>query len=121
MIHNLTVHQLTQDQKNENAVEVREDIKREVISILNFENMPTSEMLQERALKLAELAKENNMKKVLIGSGVPAFNYFLVKELKKSGIETVYSFSKRVCVETHGENGEVKKEYIFKHEGFYLA
>ncbi|MGL4997824.1 MAG: hypothetical protein ACRC5T_02375 [Cetobacterium sp.] len=121
MIHNLTVHKLTLDQKNESAVEVEENKRREILSILNFEHMPTSEILQKRASELAQFAKENKMEKVLIGSGVPAFNYFLVKELKKLEIKIVYSFSKRVCVETHEKNGKVKKEYIFKHEGFYCV
>ncbi|MGL5962855.1 MAG: hypothetical protein ACRCZ2_00415 [Fusobacteriaceae bacterium] len=118
-IYNFTVHTLTNEQKQDGAVEVNEDIRSHILKILNMENMPSSQILYKRALELADIAKKNNIKKILIGSGVPAFNYFLVKKLKDIGVEGIYSFSKRVCVESHCTNGEVKKEYVFKHLGFY--
>lgn len=118
-IYNFTVHKLTDEQKEQGAVEVSEDIRNQILNILNFEEMPSLQILNNRASELRYIAIKNNMRKILIGSGVLAFNYFLVKKLCEVEITPFYSFNRRVCVETHKGNGEVKKEYTFKHLGFY--
>lgn len=58
-IYNFTVHTLTQEQKEEGAREVSEEIKLEILQILNFQSIPSIGILNERAEKLINVAEKN--------------------------------------------------------------
>jgi hypothetical protein len=127
---NLTQHELTAEQK-EDAYWVRFDSYNgtnsniEIKKLLTFEFQPDTAEIQERAEKLAEIAEgiflqldpeEALPHKTLIG-GAPYLMGPLEKELHKRGIQPMYSFSKRVSIETTNEKGIIKTS-TFKHVGW---
>lgn len=120
---NCTVHNVTATQMADGAIEGSKEFKERVAELLTIKEMPISDDLIARAKEYAELVKEEmvnlDSNVVLIGSGMPSHQFYIVQELINLGIEYCYSFSKRVCTETHEPNGGVKKVYNFVHEGFY--
>jgi hypothetical protein len=57
----------------------------------------------------------------MLGSGIPAFNFFVIEEFNKVGLKAVYAFSQREVVETTNPDGSVVKTAVFKHVGFFPA
>jgi len=114
-IYNLTNHIPTEEQKQDGIVELPPTIKAEIRELINFEELPSKEELQERAQKITRILLAHNIKKVLIGGAV-FFMPILVWELNANGITPYASFSKR-DVEEYKENDTVIKKVKFKHIG----
>lgn len=115
MILNLTQHPGTPEQGVTEPWN-----KKEIQDLLTFEEVPTFELLCERADKLATVAATAGAEKVMIG-GAPFFMGYLVAELRIRGIEPLYAFSKRVVIETVATDGKVSKTAVFKHVGWVPA
>jgi len=112
MILNLTQHPASPEQRKSGVVEPSG--KSEIKNLLTFEEPPSKNEMRTRAIKLTNMAHNQNAPKVMIG-GAPFFMSSLEKTLKEKGIEPIYAFTKRV-VQENPETGE--KKSIFKHEGF---
>ncbi len=84
-------------------------------SFLLFEEIPTKEEILQKAQEIAFMAEGYSA--AMIG-GAPYLMAPLQEALKKKGIKTLFSFSKRVSEEIQTPNGEVKKVITFKHLGF---
>ena len=125
VILNCTQHKATYDQINKGVMDIVVPyIRKKVVDLITFEEIPTQEILKYQANTLAnyliEINKthyQNQINKVMIG-GAPYFMSHLEKALKNAGFTPVYAFSKRVCKEEHQPDGTVKKTFFFKHLGF---
>lgn len=117
-ILNLTQHKASLEQVETGVVEPC--CKEVVIDLLTFKGLPTKEDILERAEQLAEIAKEYHYSKVMIGGALWLMGP-LEEALKKRGIQPLYAYSKRDCVEEPQEDGSVKKTMVFKHLGFIEA
>lgn len=134
---NMTQHTLTTDQidgfNGFNGIagdvyltlEPNPACKQVVQKLLTFETIPTSETINDRAEKLAQmcigmvsanLPSEGEIY-ALIG-GAPYLMASLENALRERKIHPVYSFSERQSVETTMPDGTVKKSNVFKHVGF---
>ena len=118
-IVNLTQHEVTEDQYKDGVFDVDQFDKYLIRKYLTFDEIPTVEEMEERAFWMAKIAYKYSYL-AMIG-GAPYFMPYLIKELEKLGIEAVYSFTKRVSVDSIGESGEVVKKSVFKHIGFVPA
>jgi len=124
-ILNCTIHNLTQSQIADGAIEPSEEIKNQIKEILLVNGIPTRKELMQRAEKFAKLAKlaisdyKDDEIKILIGSGTPSIQPYIFQELESIGIKFVYSHSDRVCKEVHNTDGSVSKTFIFEHKGWY--
>ncbi len=112
IIINLTQHAGTPEQgvtdpENKSAVQ----------AALTFDTIPSKEEMAERAIFLANIAKESCAKKAMIG-GAPFFMSALERALLDVGITPLYAFSVRESVEKAAEDGTVTKTNVFKHIGF---
>ncbi len=116
-ILNLTQHNAVSEQMESGVVEPTPEEKAQIKSLLTFEELPTRELLQERAEKLAQMVAEKGYHRALIG-GAPYFMPHLERALKKRGITPLYAFSKRESVERTLPDGSVQKVQVFKHLGF---
>ena len=117
-ILNLTQHAATQDQAEAGVFEPRD--KAAVQDLLTFDSPPREEEIVDRAHLLASLAlreHEGERGMVMIG-GAPFFMSSLERALRQRGLIPVYSFSVRESVESHLEDGTVKKSVVFRHAGF---
>lgn len=112
MIYNFTQHKTTIDQLEDGICDV--DNQAFVQELLTFDDIPSVEELQERAVKLAEYAKSLNAEKVMIGGAFYLITR-LAKEMNKRGIKVCYSFSKRHSVDEIQPDGSVVKKVLFKH------
>ena len=117
MIYNLTQHDVTEDQKAENIIDVED--KEYVRNLLTFDDLPDDEIINNRAVLLAEYADKINAKEVMIGGALYLMPP-LIKELRKKGIIPYYSFSKRISFDEH-INGSVIKRTCFRHVGLIEA
>ena len=114
-ILNLTQHPATEDQAAEGVFEPAN--KQEIQKLLTFTEVPSSDVLHQRAARLAEIAKEHGVESAMIG-GAPFFMSTLEKALNEVGVEPLYGFSLRTIVEETASNGEVKKTSVFVHAGW---
>jgi hypothetical protein len=116
-IINLTQHQATPEQLTEGVFEVVD--KDLVKTLLTFDDLPTEKDIIRRSAKLAAIALAYDADAAMIG-GAPYLMCHLETALLEEGISPMYSFSKRVSVESANEStGEVTKTNVFKHIGFY--
>ena len=121
---NLTQHNPTQDQiaaaAAEGAVfrEMREEHRKQVISLITFDDAPSVEDMTNRANQLAEIVSHYAQGGVVMIGGAPYFQRYLEDALMAWGHTPCYSFTKRVAVESEGPNGEVVKSSKFVHEAF---
>lgn len=125
MIINLTQHVATQDQIAAGVVEPSAEDKKNIQSLLTFEELPSVEDLEGRAYSLATLvtnmgSANASHHKVMIG-GAPFFMGRLAAALKAQGHRPVYAFSRRESVDQHQPDGTVRKVAVFKHLGFVGA
>lgn len=122
-ILNCTIHNLTQSQIADGAIEPSEEIKNQIKEILLVTGIPKRIELMKRAEKFAKLAKlaisDYDEIKILIGSGTPSIQPYIFQELENLNIKFVYSHSDRVCKEIHNADGTVTKQYVFEHKGWY--
>ena len=112
MIYNFTQHAASAEQLEAGVVALSPELEARVRSLLTFDNIPSPKDLYNRAVQLADLAKDLKADTVMIG-GAPFFMGALESALLAQGIQPVYAFSKRVSVEKDGV-----KTSVFKHEGF---
>ena len=115
MILNLTQHKPTEEQIKAGVIDPSE-IKSEIQALLTFDEIPSKEEMEERAIRLARIVYSEGINKAMIG-GAPYFMSTLERVLKENGIQPLYAFSKRVVEEVETENG-FEKKVIFKHLGF---
>ena len=137
VILNLTQHTATPEQREAGVYDPKtpEDIK----AALTFNELPSKQEIETKALTLAALAVkevfhqvledrpaseemldiESQMlgMRVMIG-GAPYLMAPLEKALRDANLTPVYAFSKRESVEVILDNGDVRKTNIFKHLGF---
>ncbi|WP_436658711.1 hypothetical protein [Acinetobacter sp. P1(2025)] len=114
-IVNLTQHSASQDQIAVGVFDLADTTA--LKGLLTFADLPTAQDIQERAEKIAQLAKAENVTSAMVGGA----GYLMPKleaELIKVGIKPLHAFSQRVSVETTNDDGEVVKTNVFKHVGF---
>ena len=114
-ILNLTQHPATKEQIEVGVIEPYE--KGVIKVLLTFDEIPTKDEMEDRAIRLARICFEENCDAAMIG-GAPYFMGTLEKILKLGGIQPLYAFSKRVVKEIQKEDGSVEKKTTFKFEGF---
>ena len=115
-IFNLTQHAASPEQIEAGVVDFPADVRREISSLLTFEEVPTKLDMVRRAQALARLAVECSLHRcdcAMIG-GAPFFMAHLEKSLILVGIRPLYAFSRREAVD--GPDG--KKLSVFRHAGF---
>jgi len=124
VIINMTQHKSTKDQRKQEVIDLPEILRKDLVSLLTFNEMPSKEEIENRANSIKELAlkaikiinAEGKEVAFMVG-GAPYLMPSLVQELKKIG-KVLFAFSKRVTEETTLPDGSVEKKMIFKHEGF---
>ena len=117
-VFNLTKHQMTPDQIAAGGLNVPS--AQAATELHDFVVMPTAADMQLRASALMSLAQEAG---AVAGDGVMLAGamYFippLVDAARDAGFVPTLSFTQRVAVEKPLEDGSVKLEYIFRHEGW---
>lgn len=121
-ILNLTQHRASNEQLAAKVIDLDDKEREQLIELLTFEDIPTSEEMFERASAIADLANTFNsngvLKYAMIG-GAPFFMGYLESALADPviGLQPIYAFSKRVS-EEKVVDGEVIKTTKFKHIGF---
>ena len=122
-ILNCTIHDATESQKLDGAIEGSQEFKEAIKKELLVIGMPTRELLEGKAKNFALLVvkemKKTGASEAMIGSGMPSHQPYITYFLETSEVKYCYSFSKRECIEEHQLDGSVKKTFIFVHEGFY--
>ena len=116
-ILNLTQHVATQEQILWGVVEPRQEAKPWIKELLTFQEIPSMEVIEDRAASLAYIAAEHGIERAMIG-GAPYLMAPLEKHLKKAGMQPCYAFSKRVVKEEQQEDGSIRKTTVFRHCGF---
>ena len=119
-ILNLTQHPATEDQLLAGVVEPLKAEKKDIKSLLTFTDLPVKEQVVHKAVALAYIAKGCGADAAMIG-GAPYLMPELAKQLKDVGIKPLFSFTERVVQKEVGEDGNVVKTSIFKHQGFVEA
>jgi len=117
-ILNLTQHEATPEQEKVGVIEPLS--KGEIRMLLTFEHVPTAREIKQRAMRLAEIASDHNIKYAMIG-GAPFLMSALEIALLDKSIVPLYAFSRRETIETPLPNGKVIKKSIFKFEGFVFT
>lgn len=112
-IFNCTQHKETREQIDSGVYSVTEYVE-SIQELLTFVLIPTQSEMDDRAKKLAVMAKITGAKEVMLG-GAPFFMSTLEKAMIDVGIRPIYAFSERVSIE-NAETG--KKKSVFKHKGF---
>ena len=117
-ILNLTQHAASAEQKEQGVFEPLE--KSKVQEHLTFRSLPSKEEISAKAFALAEIAASASAESAMIG-GAPYLMGPLEAELKKRGIQPLYSFSERKSSEKTLPDGSVEKVAIFCHAGWVEA
>lgn len=118
MILNLTQHPATPEQVAAGVIEPKD--KALVQRLLTFNNLPTREQIQSRAIELASIAVEHGAYRAMVG-GAPFLMPALDAALLDVAVEPCYAFSRREVIETIMEDGSVEKTAVFRHAGFVSA
>lgn len=116
-ILNLTQHNPTRQQLHAGVVDLAPEQKEVLKDLLDFQELPTAEEIQGRAVAIAQIAKEHGASTAMIG-GAPFLMGTLETTLKNNGIKPLYAFTQRVAVEVTNPDGSVVKTSEFKHMGF---
>jgi len=145
MIINLTQHKATVEQIEQGVIDLPELYRKDLISFLTFNDIPSKEEIEYRVYSIFNLVvdfcinldspigekvrtmvtdeeifiEESEFKNLDISfmlGGAPFLMSSLEKELKHFG-RCLYAFSKREAKEVESE-GVVVKKAIFKHIGF---
>lgn len=93
-IFNLTKHYATWEQKKLGVIEPSQRLKDEIRELLTFDDLPDALELEERAKKLASIAKLSACEKALIG-GASFIISILEAYLCFEGIEPVFAWNFR--------------------------
>ena len=118
MILNLTQHTATSDQLEAGVVEPANKARDQ--RLITFDDQPTSGEIRERAVAVAAIAASSGHTVAMIG-GAPFFMAPLEVALKERGILPLYSFTRRISLETPDGKGGVNKAAAFRHVGFVPA
>ena len=117
IILNLTQHPATPEQIEAGVIEPRG--KKIVQQLLTFDDLPTQDVIDARAIQLADYAASHGVTHAMIG-GAPWLMHTLADRLFRAGITPLYAFSTRESVE-EAKNGDVVKRTVFRHVGFVEA
>ena len=127
MIINLTQHQATPEQTAAGVIDLPAELRAELQKLLTFEELPSREVLFERAIAIMRIAKTLAVGamsadpqadvRAMIG-GAPYFMGQLERSLINEGITPIYAFSRRESVEEVQADGSVRKVNVFRHIGF---
>ena len=121
MIINCTQHRATPEQLALGVTDFPEPSRSELVRLLTFEELPTIDIIHERAKNICALV-DNTFKdvtpKVLLLGGAPFLMGTLERHIIFRGWKPVYAFSQRESVEELQADGTVKKTSVFKHAGF---
>lgn len=119
-ILNLTQHRATPDQIEAGVIDLKE-VDRAIFSdIITFKKLPNRLQIAAAVSMAVSLCARYYAEKAMIG-GAPFLIEPMVTGLKKSSIQPVFAFSKRVSKEVVKDDGTVEKVSVFKHEGFMSA
>lgn len=119
-IINLTQHKATFSQQSVGVVDLCDAEGKpdpELVSLLNFDTLPSAEEVIQRAEALAQLASDCFATAAMIG-GAPYLMAPLEAALRAKGIRPLYAFSERTSVEETLPDGSVRKTAVFIHKGF---
>ena len=114
----MTQHAASNDQIAAGVIEPSD--KAAVQALLTFDDLPSKAEVQERAEKLAQIAKDSGATTAMIG-GAPFLMAPLEAALKGRGIQPLYAFSRRESVEKTLPDGSTQKVAVFRHLGFVEA
>lgn len=121
MILNLTQHPATAEQMAVGVVDLQGESLQVLKTLLTFkasEGIPTKILVVLRAREIARIARDfAGCESAMIG-GVACLMGPLTHALTVEGVNTVFSFSDRVSVETTQPDGSVVKTSEFRHLGF---
>lgn len=116
MILNVTQHPASPEQREAGVV----DAPYTLAGALTFEELPTRDEIETRAIWLADLARDEGAEAAMIG-GAPYLMPALERTLRERGITPLYAFSLRESVEQTQPDGSVRKVNVFRHAGFIAA
>lgn len=121
-ILNLTQHAATDDQLDAGVVDMADWKAYLLRAYLSFDSVPTRELVEERAMKIAALAVVESERPLaaMIG-GAPWLMAPLERALRDRDIPALYAFSLRESVEETLPDGSVRKINVFRHAGFIDA
>lgn len=121
LIFNLTQHKETEDQIRAGVwfPSSTPGAREQLGELLTFKGLPTAADVVARAEGIAAFAVQYlpGGGRAMIG-GAPYLMAPLERALQARGIQPVYAFSERVAVETPLPDGTVRKEMVFKHQGW---
>lgn len=120
LIINLTQHVATADQAAAGVREPNSIAKAGIQRLLMFYSVPTKELVNWKARKLAAVAAEfadPSFDYAMIG-GAPYMMPALAKALRLRNITPLFSFSVRDSEEVDDGEGGVKKVSVFRHLGW---
>lgn len=123
---NLTQHLATPEQIAAGVVEPAIDAKKQLVSLLTFEQLPTAAEIRSRAYDIAAVARSQYVTEPTEGvrfthamiGGAPYLMGPLEIALRASQITPVYAFSVRESVDEVQPDGSVRKVAVFRHVGF---
>lgn len=123
---NLTQHLATPEQIAAGVVEPAIDAKKQIVSLLTFEQLPTAAEIRSRAYDIAAVARSQYVTEQTEGvrfthamiGGAPYLMGPLEIALRASQITPVYAFSVRESVDEVQPDGSVRKLAVFRHGGF---
>lgn len=110
LVLNLTQHISTREQVLAGVVEPEK--KETIKDLLTFDTLPSKEEVNIRARKLADIAIQSGIMRIMIG-GAPYLMNPLEGCLRENGMQPLHAFSQRT-VQVDGN----KKTVLFKHIGF---
>ncbi len=125
MIINLTQHKATPEQIAAGVIDLPEDERQDLVSLLTFDSIPTRKEMEARSNDISELACFNGLggngddpfpNAAMIG-GAPYFMRHLEDALMDKAITPLYAFSARESVELVID-GKTVKQSVFRHVGF---
>ena len=129
---NFTQHRCTADQLAAGIIDCPDEFRDQLVNLLTFNELPTSNEVWNRACHLASLfetvavqlgfdyASEKTSLHAMIG-GAPFLMPMLEDAFGDIGVNVYYAFSRRESVDQVQEDGTVKKVAVFKHVGLYEA
>lgn len=127
IIFNCTQHLATTDQQDAGIQNLWPEHRASLKGLLTFETLPNPMYVSARAHQIAKFfsdlpevqqAREWGLIPVAMIGGAPFLMAPLEIAFAHLGIPTVYAFSVRESREVMNSDGTVRKENVFKHEGF---
>ena len=114
---NLTQHPATPDQILAGVVNLPEATRKQLVTLLTFNELPKVVALFARAKQIARRAVESGEKTAMVG-GAGYLMPHLERSLAMEGIRPFHAFSVRISEESVDSSGTVIKTNVFKHVGF---